>query len=76
MTKPITVIAVLSLLAVPLAVADARTVKHHGKRYVRVPHYGPAYSRGTDYFEHDSNKLHVGTAEWWRQMQREDRVRR
>jgi hypothetical protein len=75
MTKPITAVAVLSLLAVPLTGTDAKTVKH-GKRYERVPHYRSAYSRGTEYIEHDSNRLQVGTAEWWRQMQREDRVRR
>jgi hypothetical protein len=75
MTKPITVIAAISLLAVPISEAAAKRYKHHGSYYPRVYSYQRSHSGDSDFHVHDSNRLRFGSNAWRRQMLREGRVR-
>lgn len=75
MNKPVAIIIVSSLLALPISEADAKIYKHHGKRYPRAYSLQNAYYGQSDFYVHDSNKLRFGSNAWWRQMLRENRVR-
>src|SRR5262249_14935354 len=49
------------------------------RSYRRGRTYGYRYDRGSgngdgDYYVHDADKMPVGTARWWDQMQRENRT--
>jgi hypothetical protein len=52
-----------------------RYAKRHYHRYVARDHsYKQAYPDEYGWFPHDANQLKVGSALWWEQMQRENRL--
>ena len=72
MTRKLTLIVVLSLLAPSVVAFGAGPSKHHAKRVAR-PGYIPNYSIGNGWYPHDTNKLPIGTRKWFDQMLRENR---
>ena len=69
----------LSLLASVAPDVCAEPQKRHAR--VRAPSSTPYVTpkpgyRGNSWYEHEANKLPIGTETWWDQMVREDRVRR
>ena len=75
----VTVAMALSLLAnlAPDAFAEPR--KRHPRTHAPYapPHVSPRPGYRTDgWYEHDANKLPIGSEIWWNQMVREGRARR
>jgi hypothetical protein len=68
-----------SLVVVPAA-TSAKPPKHRAKVAVRHPSPtvdgGLSHPRTQGWYDHDANKLAIGTLNWWDQMVREGRARR
>jgi hypothetical protein len=59
------------------AIADRRCLWRDGRRYCPPYNGSGAYgfrSPGTDYYQHDADKLPFGTRRWRDQMRRENRL--
>ena len=69
MKKCLTVIAALAILPAAAYASAALPQKHYGKATRKY------FSYGTGWYPHASDKLQVGSAAWWRQMLRENKVR-
>jgi hypothetical protein len=83
MTKPIAVIAVLSIFM--FALEGSAAAQRHGRHvkrypqqfYYKPPYYprGNGYGYGNGWHPYNADRLPIGSGEWWRQMQRENRTR-
>jgi hypothetical protein len=57
--------------------AHKRHAMGHYRRYTARNHgYKQQYPDENGWYPHDANKLAFGSALWWDQMRREDRIRR
>jgi hypothetical protein len=69
----------LSLLASVVPDVCAESQKRHARAHTTSPAPyvtpRPGY-RTNSWYEHDANKLPMGSETWWDQMVREDRARR
>jgi hypothetical protein len=75
----VTVAIVWSLLASLAPDVFAEPQKSHPRTHAPYasPHVGPMPGYRTDgWYEHDANKLPIGSEIWWDQMGREGRARR
>jgi hypothetical protein len=69
----------LSLLASVVPDVCAEPQKRHARAHASssTPYVSPRPGyRTNNWYEHDANKLPIGTETWWDQMVREDRARR
>jgi hypothetical protein len=58
-------------------IASRRCWRHNGRRHCTgfgTPQVYRYRNGGSDYYEHDSNNLTVGSQRWWDQMLRENRL--
>jgi hypothetical protein len=67
--------AALSALLLIVDASAEQVRKHHAKRYPRHSAYRSDYPHGNGWHPYDSDALPIGSAAWWRQMLRENRVR-
>jgi len=71
-------VSALSLLAGVAAEAGAKTYKRHAQR--QSPHAAQSsvqryrYPDAGGWYDHDANKLPIGSMRWWEQMRREGRL--
>ena len=73
-------IACLLFIALFTSEVSSKPHKPGAKRYIRykAPYVRPelTYPRSNGWYEHDANKLPIGSTIWWDQMVREGRARR
>jgi hypothetical protein len=74
-------VAAISLVAGSTCKANAEGYRNGHKRHTKgyYPQYAgrrykPAYPDASGWFPHDANQLAFGSALWWDQMRRENRV--
>jgi hypothetical protein len=72
------VAVIIAALPALLLIADAsaeQVRKHHPRRYPKHSAYRSDHPHGIGWHASDSDQLAIGSAAWWRQMLRENRVR-
>ena len=73
--KPADGLTAMPRLAPSVSSTAARHCRWHNGQRLCPPSRGPGYGlMGSDYYEHDANKLPFGTERWRDQMRRENRL--